>query len=327
MCELRHQGLKQGICAYPDSPIGKKSAEHGYPIVTPRKLLFFPWIGKNWDICHAHDGRGVYLAALAHRACSTPYIITRRESRVPTDRTLTRRVYREAAELIGISSQVCDALREIAPSASIHRITDAHSNGEPNRNQARILRKRWLGDAQFLIGHAGALVDKHKGQSTLIQAVQQLNKSGHRIRLVLMGTGPDQSALQTLSGNDPAIQFVGQMKPIHDALAALDLFVFPSRYEALGSVLLETMLCQTPIIAANVGGIPDLIQHDFTGLLCPPNDPETLACVITNTLEDQESRERLANAAYAHVKELSADAMAKDYMQLYTKITGYLRCV
>jgi glycosyltransferase involved in cell wall biosynthesis len=139
-----------------------------------------------------------------------------------------------------------------------------------------------------------------------------------------MGTGPDQSALKTLSGNDPAIQYVGQMKPIHDAIAALDLFVFPSRHEALGSVLLETMLCQAPIIAADVGGIPDLIKHDITGLLCPPNDPETLACMITKILEEQKSRERLANAAYEHVKELSADAMAKDYMPLYTKITGYL---
>lgn len=326
MQRLRQQGIDQAVCAYATSPMGKRASQHGYTVIPPYLALISPWIGRRWDVLHAHDGRGVYAAAWLNRFSGSPYIITRRDPRRPTDRQLTRRVYRGASALVGVSSQVTKTLRQMCPDSKVLCITSVHSGGQPNVETTCSLRERWLGSNQFLIGHAGALVDKHKGQSVLIEAVRQLNCDGFRAQLILMGTGPDQKLLQDFADDDPAIHFAGYVDPVQDALAALDLFVFPSNYEALGSVLLEAMLSRTPIVATNVGGIPDLIQHEVTGLLCPPGDSKALMKMIAKALDNEPLRNQLSLAASDYAKTLGPESMAKQYTKIYSRISGYRKC-
>jgi glycosyltransferase involved in cell wall biosynthesis len=198
---------------------------------------------------------------------------------------------------------------------------DAHSGRQPNMEAARAFRKLWLGDAQFLVGHAGALVDKHKGQKTLITAVKSINEADKNLRLVLMGSGPDQKMLEDLADNDEKINFVGYQSPIQDALAALDLFVFPSNYEALGSVILEAMLCRVPVVATDVGGIPDLITNGRTGILFSPKDPRALGTALQKLTKDPSLRNELATNAYKKVHAMSSKSMATRYSKLYQECT------
>jgi glycosyltransferase involved in cell wall biosynthesis len=321
MQQLRKRNFAQGLCAHPKCPLAKKATEHGYTIISPRTLLICPWTGRNWDILHAHDGRGVYLAGWLNLATSRPYIITRRDPRRPSNRKTTNRIYQKAAVLVGVSSPVAGVLRDISPDSKVACIMDAHSGRQPNMEAARAFRKLWLGDAQFLVGHAGALVDKHKGQKTLITAVKSINEADKNLRLVLMGSGPDQKMLEDLADNDEKINFVGYQSPIQDALAALDLFVFPSNYEALGSVILEAMLCRVPVVATDVGGIPDLITNGRTGILFSPKDPRALGTALQKLTKDPSLRNELATNAYKKVHAMSSKSMATRYSKLYQECT------
>jgi len=197
---------------------------------------------------------------------------------------------------------------------------DAHFDEKVNPAKAQGYRHQWLGDNEFLVGHAGALVDRNKGQSDLIKAIKRLNAAGWRLKLVLMGEGPDRAVLEEHIDNDPNIQLVGQVTPVRHALAALDLFVFPSHYEALGSVLIEAMRSQVPVIAANTGGIPDIVKPEITGMLFEPGNISELVNVMEHVLSHPSQRRMLADNGYAHATALSPTAMAKKYLAIYQTV-------
>jgi len=89
-----------------------------------------------------------------------------------------------------------------------------------------------------------------------------------------------------------------------DAIAAMDVFVLPSLFEPFGQVLLEAMVCSRPIVATNVGGIPEVIEHEISGLLVPPHDSERLAQAILTLLTDHDRAMRLARAGCTRVEAL-----------------------
>jgi glycosyltransferase involved in cell wall biosynthesis len=82
-------------------------------------------------------------------------------------------------------------------------------------------------------------------------------------------------------------------------MAAADVFALPSMAESLGVVLLEAMACGLPIVASNVGGIPELVTHNYNGLLVEPGDAEGLANSIVALLLNEELRKKLSSGALA----------------------------
>jgi glycosyltransferase involved in cell wall biosynthesis len=125
-------------------------------------------------------------------------------------------------------------------------------------------------------------------------------------QLVIVGDGPQRDALEAQLDRSPArnqTHLVGFV-PHHRVpafLACADVLVLPSAYEELGSVLVEAMAAGLPVVATRVGGIPDLIQHEVTGLLAPVGDVPALAAAVTRLLDDRELAARLAAAAQRHV--------------------------
>jgi len=98
-------------------------------------------------------------------------------------------------------------------------------------------------------------------------------------------------------------------------MAGSEMFAVPSRKEAFGLVVLEAMASETPVIATNVGGIPEIIQ-DGCGLLVPPEDEKALAGMIEKVLTQQGLKEKLVFRARERVKQFSWENVVQSYLAL-----------
>ena len=101
-------------------------------------------------------------------------------------------------------------------------------------------------------------------------------------------------------------------------LKASQMLVVPSRTESIPQVIKEAFYLKVPVIATNVGGIPELVVHQETGILVPPEDPEKLMIAINNLLDNEEARRNFANNAFEFInKNFSWDVLLEKYTNLY----------
>ena len=101
-------------------------------------------------------------------------------------------------------------------------------------------------------------------------------------------------------------------------LKASQILVVPSRTESIPQVIKEAFYLKVPVIATNVGGIPELVIHQETGILVPPEDPEKLVIAINNLLDNEESRRNFADNAFEFInKNFSWDVLLEKYTNLY----------
>jgi len=101
-------------------------------------------------------------------------------------------------------------------------------------------------------------------------------------------------------------------------LKASQILVVPSRTESIPQVIKEAFYLKVPVIATNVGGIPELVVHQETGILVPPEDPEKLMIAINNLLDNEESRRNFADNAFEFInKNFSWDVLLEKYTNLY----------
>ncbi len=101
-------------------------------------------------------------------------------------------------------------------------------------------------------------------------------------------------------------------------LKSSEILVVPSRTESIPQVIKEAFYLKVPVIATNVGGIPELITHEKTGILVPPEDPEKLTIAINNLLNNEETRRNLADNAFEFINNnFSWDVLLEKYTSLY----------
>jgi glycosyltransferase involved in cell wall biosynthesis len=113
------------------------------------------------------------------------------------------------------------------------------------------------------------------------------------------------------------VRFLGIRRDVPRLMASADLFVLSSRSEGLPMVLLEAMGMQAAVVAADVGGVSEVIRHGQTGLLTPPEDAPALAAAICSLLENSEKREELGLAGKELVqRDYTLDGMCMRYAAL-----------
>ncbi len=173
--------------------------------------------------------------------------------------------------------------------------------------------KRRYGIKGKLILSVGRLAEK-KGLTYLISALHLLKNKFPDIRLLIIGDGPEKGNLMrqvNSLGLGNRVIFTGKIK--NDLLpsyyASADIFVLPSIItkngdtEGLGVVLLEAISSGTPVIASNVGGIPDIVKDGKTGLLVSQKNPKQLATAISKLLSNPELSRRLVKNGKGHIRE------------------------
>jgi glycosyltransferase involved in cell wall biosynthesis len=140
-------------------------------------------------------------------------------------------------------------------------------------------------------------------------------------RLALVGDGPHRSALEKHFAGTPT-HFVGYLtgKQLGSAFASSDAFVFPSRTETLGLVLLEAMAAGCPVVAARSGGIPDIVTDGANGYLFDPADERGAIAATLRLLEHQDERETLRHNARQEAERWSWAAATRQLQNYYRAV-------
>lgn len=317
--ELATHGLKQYLVCRDNTPLREhlKAVSNLEFITANHQLMGHFAVHQNIDMIHAHEAKAVHWAWIENRLRGTPYILTRRVPQQIKQNLFNKLCYKHASQTVAISSPIASYLAglQLAP---VTTIPSALAHLPHNPDISKEIKKQYPG--KFLIGHAGALVDKHKGQREIIKAATQLEAQAPNIHFIMLGDGPDGEQFREESKQLSNMEWLGFKQNPGDYFAALDLFVFPSRNEGLGSTLLDVMDFKVPIIASDVDGIPDIVKHEQTGLLIPVNNANALATAILRLCNDKLLREQLATTAKEKLADFTPAAMAKRYLTLYRSL-------
>lgn len=314
---LATQNFKQTLVCRKNSPLRQRLQEtKNLHFITADHQLMGHWKASA-DIVHAHEAKAVHWAWLHHCLKGTPYILTRRVPQSVKDNWFNRRCYKNASTAVAISSPIEQHLnhRHWCP---VTRIPSALAHLKHDAEQVSALKATYKD--QFIIGHIGALVDKHKGQLELISAARLLAPKIPEAIFLMLGDGADKEMLQQASKDVPNIHWLGFKSNLGDYLSIFDLFAFPSRNEGLGSTLLDVMDYNVPIVASAVDGIPDIVHHEKTGLLVPVNDATALANAIFRLYQNPNERQQLVENASQALQEYTPEMMAERYIALYHRL-------
>jgi len=173
------------------------------------------------------------------------------------------------------------------------------------RDPVDVRRELGIDPAAPVIGTAGRL-DLVKGHVHLVRIAGRLLQKDDRTRIVVAGDGPLHDQLTAAADAlhvGHACLFPGSRRDVFDVVAALDIFVLPSLSEGLPMSLLEAMALSRPVVASDVGGIPEVIQHGINGLLVPPGDDDALARACLELLRNREYAARLGARARQTVEQ------------------------
>jgi len=142
-------------------------------------------------------------------------------------------------------------------------------------------------------------------------------------RLALVGDGPHRLALEKHFAGT-ATHFVGYLtgEELGSAFASADAFIFPSRTETLGLVLLEAMAAGCPVVAAKSGGIPDIVASGVNGYLFDPEDEQGAIAATQRLLEQQQERETLRKNARLEAERWGWAAATRQLQHYYTTVTN-----
>ncbi|RLI21194.1 glycosyltransferase family 1 protein [Candidatus Bathyarchaeota archaeon] len=178
-----------------------------------------------------------------------------------------------------------------------------------------------------LILYVGRLVPQ-KGVEYLIQAVPMIASRYPNAKFIIVGEGWLRDYLESLAqstGQRWRITFTGFV-PDHEAIALMksaDALVIPSVYEPFGIVALEGMTAGVPVIASQVGGLAEIIEHDKTGVFIYPRNPESLAWGVDHVLSNPGHAEWLVKNAHEKVKEMfSWNVIAERTVEIYKSVLG-----
>jgi len=317
----RDQGHEPLVIAAPDAPLIRRLRSAGIAVAAVRmrgdwdlaaarrvRAVLRTW---NADLVHAHDARAhaIALAALLGRR-ELPLVVTRRVPFPPRGRV---KYGRRVSRFIAISGAVRDAL--VTGGVDPSRIDLVYSGvPSPTIVSARDWRAecRWAPEV-IVCGIVGAMTAE-KGVEALTKIGDALPPDVRdRIRLVLLG---GQSAGTQSLGGMAAFR-AGFVDEIHAAMAGLDVLLHPSSAEGLGTAVIDAMALGVPPVAFGVGGLPELIEHERSGLLVTPGDAEAFAEATARLVRDASLRATLAAGGPERARAFSVDRMVRGTQRAY----------
>ncbi|HEX4581975.1 MAG TPA: glycosyltransferase family 4 protein [Acidobacteriaceae bacterium] len=269
-------------------------------------LLLCDWIRRR-GITHLHvhfGGAVATVGLIAAAAARIPYSLTIHGPDEFFDELgmHLRQKFENAAFVIAISHYCRSQIMRIASPAHWDRFETVRLGIRPELLPARIPREV---PAALQLVMVGRLVPT-KGPLLLLQAVAQLRSHGIAAALTIIGDGPERADLESFMQQHDLTSVVTLTGALnHDEtlkhVAGADLFVLASFAEGIPVSLMEAMALGVPCISTYIAGIPELIDHDRDGILVPAGSVDELTRAILRLARDPALRQRLAEAARAHV--------------------------
>ncbi len=294
---------------------------------------------RKFDLVHIHTPfaahyAGVDLARRLGLPCVATYhtffeeYLAHYVPFVPRDwlRRLARRMSRQqcnALDAVFVPSQaMADALTRYGVSRPLHILPTGLPQRQFHGGDGCYFRSRYgIGKDRRLLLFVGRVAHE-KNIGFLLDVVDRLRRDDDRILLLVTGEGPALASLREQKrrrGLEHHVRFLGYLdrhSELHDCYRAADLFVFASRTETQGLVLLEAMALGTPVVALAEMGTRDILAGEH-GCRIAPDDPAAFAAIVATLLNDTATLAALGDQAQRHAQHWTAAAMARRLRQLY----------
>ena len=275
------------------------------------------------DVLHSHELTMSVLGALATRVVGCRHVMTMHGGSYYSAELRRLMALRVAAGLSDHTVAVSKSLRSILGDTlrlSSHAMAVVHNGVTVRTGSGDVIRSE-LGVApgEILVVAVGNLYPV-KGHAVLVDALSMVPCDARPV-VAVAGTGSEEARLRDrirTRGVENHVRLLGYRSDVPDLLAAADVYVMPSLSEGLPMAMIEAMLAGRPVLASDVGGIPELIPSAEFGVLVPPGDPTALKDALIRLAAAPELRARLGEAARRRAAaEFTAAAMAEQYLCLY----------
>jgi glycosyltransferase involved in cell wall biosynthesis len=226
-------------------------------------------------------------------------------------------IYRAPRRIVAVARVVADGLtREVGVDpARVATIPPAVDLGRIAARTAAAPGHPWFEEGKPLLMAMGALVPA-KNTELALRALALLPEA----RLLVVGDGPRRPWLERTArreGVQGRVAFVGVLPDPLPWLARADVLVQSSHFEGTPTAVLEAMACGVSVVATAVGGTPEIVEHERTGLLVPPDDPRAMAGAIERLLSDRELRDRCRRAGRASAERTDAPRVTRQYEDVF----------
>lgn len=287
-------------------------------------LPFKSTLDKNWiktiksiisseqiDLVLIHNSK-------AQTLCIVATLLSRKKIPLVFFRTLIKKVdtnffrrwkynYTHLRKIVCVSEAVKDTLKPAIDDHSRLSIVGSATDLDQfkNRKPTGVLRTELnLNDKTKIVGNVSAFVP-FKDHITWVETAALVLKNTKNIKFVLAGTGPLEDEIKAkvnAMGLQNDIIFLGFRNDISEIFPDFDLFLFTSKNEPTGGVLLEAYASHVPIVACNAGGIPEVVVDGQTGILAEKENPKDFANAVVNILSDKNKIQTLTKNGFNHLK-------------------------
>lgn len=300
------------------------------------KVLWRLWrscLDLKIDIVHAHDGASHFYGSLAGRLAGSRMVYTFHRgdaqdvggvknalrNRLPfalTNAVVT--VSNERANFLADASGLPrQSIMVIPNGVNCERFREAHLSRTSFRDEIGIPH-----DA-IVFGSIGAL-EPIKGMDIVVRAFIRLAVTRRDCWLVIVGEGRERDGLALLAsqaGVGDRVKFTGYREDVNYCLGGFDVFVLGSRHESFGRVIVEAMASGLPVVASNVGGIPDSVVNKTTGLLVASEDVEAFSASMCMLTKNESVRSRMGELGQERARTcFGLMSIVRQYEVLYEKV-------
>jgi glycosyltransferase involved in cell wall biosynthesis len=289
-----------------------------------------------YDIVHTHTSKAGLLGRLAAERAGVPIVVHTPHGNVfhgYFNPILTRLFVwmerhgaRRTGRIIeltagGIEEHLNEGIGQRDQYTVIFSGIDIHPFDAAIENREATRAARGIAPEDVLIGGVGRL-EPVKGFTYFVEAAKAIAAKAPEARFLHAGAGSQAAKLREAAGPlGERFQFAGLREDVPELMAAMDILVAPSVNEGMGRVLLEAGAAAVPAVASRVGGIPDIVDDDETGLLVPPRDAAAIAGAVLELIRAPERRRLMGATARAKVApHYSLESMVERIEALYEEL-------
>lgn len=300
---------------------------------------------SNVSVVHAHQYTPFAYVAATRLFGKRPQVLFTEHGRFYPDLTSAKRrwfnrvITSRRDRLVAVGDAVRQALiqNEGLPGERIEIIYNGVRTSPVNLTaveRSALRRELGAGDDEFIVIQVARL-DSIKDHCTALNAISLATGQQPAVRLALVGDGPEKAHIEQLIaklGLQQRVRMLGQRRDVPELLAAADAFLLSSLSEGIPVTIIEAMAAGLPVASTKVGGVPEVIDDEVTGLLAPPGDAPKLAAAIVRLASDVALRTKLAaNGKVRAESRFSETEMVQRYDRIYAEMiceaTGAIACV
>ena len=315
--EMMRRGHRVRIACRPEAELFPKAQEAEIPVtpvpfrsaadLSSIRSLFSLFRREGVHVVNTHSGKDSWVAMVAAKAAGVPLLIRTRHISVPIRRHAFNLIYRWTDGYVTTGEMIREHL--LGEGIPAGRVVSIPTGVDPERFSPSVdgsgIRSEFgVARDSFLVSMIGVL-RSWKRHDLFLEAVRLLREQGIRVRALVAGEGPQRDKIAAMIrdlGLSDAVSMAGYRVDVPEILAASDALVLSSdRFEGVPQAILQALAMERPVVASPIGGIPEVVHPETTGILCPTGDASAFAGALARLAGDPALGERLGKAGRALV--------------------------